>query len=261
METTGRWNALWKTLAEVLPNCIGPTAVLISVGINVLRGGLGGGSQFLSKLLQAGSIISIISRSMQSLTESRQQWKDLCVECKNIDRVLSRPDSEPLSRTPDGSLRLKNASFGWPIKPPTTYTVKAADTAITAVGQDATAPPPLQKGDVVESVDGQKKGRDQVRVRLRRADPAAPPSEEEKGAAQDGWVKVSALAKNPEAALADWPAPKLGVVDLDLCITQGELVLVSGPVAAGKSTLLQSLVGNTESLGEQRPPRQLVDPF
>jgi len=38
-------------------------------------------------------------------------------------------------------------------------------------------------------------------------------------------------------------------VGIDLHIAAGELVLVSGPVACGKSTLLQSLVGNTEQLG------------
>ena len=50
MEVTGRWNALWKTLSEVLPNSVGPTAVLISVGINVLMGA----EVQLVKLLTAG---------------------------------------------------------------------------------------------------------------------------------------------------------------------------------------------------------------
>ena len=35
----GRWNVTWKALTEVLPLTIGPTAVLISVGINVALGG------------------------------------------------------------------------------------------------------------------------------------------------------------------------------------------------------------------------------
>jgi hypothetical protein len=43
---------------------VGPTAVLISVGINVLLGG----EVLLVKLLTAGQYISIISFSMQSLT-------------------------------------------------------------------------------------------------------------------------------------------------------------------------------------------------
>ena len=87
----------------------------------------------LVKLLTAGQYISIISYSMQSLTESRQQWKDLKVECKNIDQVLELPDSEPLSRTADGSIRLQGASFGWPTKPPAQYTVKANGTPCKAV--------------------------------------------------------------------------------------------------------------------------------
>ena len=38
MERVGRWTATWQTIAWVLPSSIGPTAVLISVGINVLLG-------------------------------------------------------------------------------------------------------------------------------------------------------------------------------------------------------------------------------
>ena len=53
LETVGRWNAMWKTLTEVLPSSIGPTAVLISVGINILLGG----ELQLVKLLTAGSYL------------------------------------------------------------------------------------------------------------------------------------------------------------------------------------------------------------
>ena len=39
LERAGRWNATWEQIAYVLPSSIGPSAVLISVGINVLFGG------------------------------------------------------------------------------------------------------------------------------------------------------------------------------------------------------------------------------
>eukprot|EP01051_Picozoa_sp_SAG22_P031380 SAG22_NODE_12680_length_433_cov_0.913174_2_plen_52_part_01 len=38
LQIAGRWAAVWKAIGEVLPLTIGPTAVLLSVGINVLRG-------------------------------------------------------------------------------------------------------------------------------------------------------------------------------------------------------------------------------
>ena len=60
-----------KTLSEVLANAIGPSAVLISVGVNVLLGG----KVELLKLLTAGSYINIISDAMQACTQSRQAWK------------------------------------------------------------------------------------------------------------------------------------------------------------------------------------------
>lgn len=67
----------------------------------------------------------------------------------------------------------------------------------------------------------------------------------------------SALKKNTEPELADWPAPSPAITGIDLQIEKGELVLISGPVAGGKSTLLQSLVGNTEQLaGELKVPEQ-----
>jgi ABC-type multidrug transport system fused ATPase/permease subunit len=230
METVGRWNAFWKTLSEVLPNTIGPTAVLISVGINVLLGG----KVELVKLLTAGSYITIISSSMQKVTESRQQWRDLCAECANIDEMFELPDSEPLKRSSDGSIRLTDASFGWPTKPPTAYKVKADGTACAplAAGEASST---LHEGDVVESVDGQKKD-ESVRVKT-------------KDGQANGWVKAAALKKLPDKKLGDWPEPSPGIAGVNLHITQGELVLISGPVASGKSTLLQSLVGNTEMLG------------
>ena len=61
-------------------------------------------------------------------------------------------------------------------------------------------------------------------------------------------VKLSELKKLPLTRHEDWVAPKPSIADVDLHIAQGELVLISGPVAGGKSSLLQSLVGNTERL-------------
>ena len=91
LERQGRWTVFWEQLAGGwgaggLPAMVGPSAVLISVGVNVLRGG----TVELVKLLTAGSYISIITWSMVSITVCRQQWKDLCVECKNIDGILCR---------------------------------------------------------------------------------------------------------------------------------------------------------------------------
>ena len=75
----------------------------------------------------------------------------------------------------------------------------------------------------------------------------------------NGWVELSALKKLPEPKIADWPAPDAAIAGIDLQIAQGELVLISGPVASGKSTLLQSLVGNTEQLtGELRVPQSVA---
>eukprot|EP01043_Picozoa_sp_COSAG02_P009580 COSAG02_NODE_327_length_24561_cov_92.867754_19_plen_797_part_00 len=230
METVGRWNAFWKTLADVLPNAIGPTAVLMSVGINVLLGG----KVELVKLLTAGSYITIISSSMQKVTESRQQWRDLCAECANIDEMFELPDAEPLKRSSDGAIRLGDAAFGWPTKPPTRYSVAANGTVCTPLAPSGITVT-LRQGDVVASVDGQKND-DSVRVQT-----------EDGGA--DGWIKTSALKQLPDLEIQDWPTPAPGIADISLQITQGELVLVSGPVASGKSTLLQSLVGNTEMLG------------
>ncbi len=232
LETVGRWNAMWKTLTEVLPSSIGPTAVLISVGINILLGG----ELQLVKLLTAGSYISIISFSMQSITEARQQWRDLCVECKNIDAVLALPDATPLAHTADGSIQLTDASFGWPMKPPAKFKVKTDGTSCSSVTEGVLADAVLLcAGDLVVGVDGQKKGRDQVRVKSMDG-------------VRNGWVKVAALEKLPQPDIKDWPAPSPEVMQCDLRIEKGELVLVSGPVAGGKSTLLQSLVGNTEQL-------------
>jgi len=57
------------------------------------------------------------------------------------------------------------------------------------------------------------------------------------------------LKQLPAPKHEDWEPPAPSIEGVDLHIAQGELVLVSGPVAGGKSTLLQSLVGNTERLG------------
>ena len=240
LEKAGQWNNTWDQIAYALPSSIGPSAVLISVGMNVLFGG----EVELVKLLTAGSYISIITWSMTSITYCRQQWKDLCVECKNIDAVLELPDAVPLERTVDGSIQLKGAAFGWPAKPPVAYTVTKKDTPCTPDGK--ADPVMLQEGDVVHSVDDQKQGTEAVRVKT--ADDKA-----------NGFVKLKALKKLPEPKLEDWAAPTAGIAGIDLHIKQGELVLISGPVASGKSTLLQSLVGNTEKLaGELKVPQSVA---
>ena len=185
---------------------------------------------------------------MTSITYCRQQWKDLCVECKNIDAVLELPDSVPLERSVDGSIQATGAAFGWPAKPPVGYTVTAKDAVCTPDGKAESVM--LQEGDVVQSVDDQKQGTEGIdqSVRVKTADDAA-----------NGWVKLTALKKLPEPKLADWAAPSAGVSGVDLHIKQGELVLISGPVASGKSTLLQSLVGNTEQLaGELKVPQSVA---
>ena len=240
LERQGRWTVLWQMLAWVLPSTIGPSAVLISVGINVLLGG----SVELVKLLTAGSYISIITWSMTSITYCRQQWKDLCVECKNIDQLLELPDSAPMERTPDGSIRAQGAAFGWPAKPPATYTVTEEETPCKQDGQGE--PVLLKAGDVVQACEnGEQEGKESARVRTADGDTS-------------GWVKLAALKKMPEPKLSDWPAPSAGIADVDLHIEEGELVLISGPVAGGKSTLLQSLVGNTEQLGGELSVPQSV---
>ena len=57
LEQAGRWNNFLKTLTEVIPNSIGPTAVLISVGVSAALGN----PVSLVNLLTGGSFISIIS--------------------------------------------------------------------------------------------------------------------------------------------------------------------------------------------------------
>ena len=230
LERAGRWNNFLKTLTEVIPNSIGPTAVLISVGVSAALGN----PVSLVNLLTGGSFISIISSATQAITEARQQWRDLAAGGKNMDQILALPDAPPVARTDDGSLRLASATFGWPVKPPQAYKLK--DATGTLDNGDA-----LAVGDVVESVDNQKDG---SKVRVRPVGGGAGP-----GGSEAGWVPLSALDKLPEPPLAEWPAALPGIAELDLHITKGELVLISGPVAGGKSTLMQSLVGNTEKLG------------
>ena len=238
MQRVGRWTTTWQTISWVLPSSIGPTAVLISVGINVLFGG----KVELVKLLTAGQYISIITWSMTSITYCRQQWKDLVVECKNIDAVLELPDATPLERTSDGTIDLNGAAFGWPAKPPTTYTVAANDTPCSSTKGEVSDAVLLQSGDIVKAIDGQKDGMKSIRV-------------ETADGKSNGWVELTALKVLPEPKIVDWPAPEAAIAGIDLQIAQGELVLISGPVAGGKSTLLQSLVGNTEKLaGELKVP-------
>ncbi len=231
---------MWEQLAWVLPSTIGPSAVLISVGVNVFLGG----TVELVKLLTAGSYISIITWSMVSITYCRQQWKDLCVECKNIDEILELPDSPPLERTADGSIWLTDAAFGWPLKPPVSYKVIVKD---TVCAHDEQGESLLQVDDVVQSCeDKEEKQSDTTRVKT--VDGKA-----------NGWVKLAALRKLPQPKLADWPPPLACIRDVDLHIAHGELTLVSGPVASGKSTLLQSLVGNTEQLsGGMKVPQSVA---
>lgn len=118
------------------------------------------------KLLTAGQYISIITWSMTSITYCRQQWKDLVVECKNIDAVLELPDATPLERTLDGSIKVQGAAFGWPSKPPVAYTVTTKDTTCSSkTPTDGESKPVLlQVGDVVHSADGQKEGVSTIRV-------------------------------------------------------------------------------------------------
>jgi ABC-type multidrug transport system fused ATPase/permease subunit len=290
LQAAGRVAAVWKALGEVLPLCIGPAAVLISVGIDVRLGG----KVSLVKLLTAGQYIQIISASMTALQRTVAQWKEFVIEAKSIDDILLLPDAEPLQRSADGTIRLSQASFGWPVKPPQRYEVTAkgdtpcvpaaaskanADAAVASkanadaadaadadadadVDADANAnanangaeatesegdlvPSTLQAGDVVESVDDQKTD---TTVRVRSV-----------GGKHNGYVELSALKKLPPPKHADWAAPKAVVAELDVEITPGELVLVSGPVAGGKSSFLQSLVGNTEQLsGELTVPHSVA---
>ena len=53
---------------------------------------------------------------------------------------------------------------------------------------------------------------------------------------------MSALKQLPDLEIDAWPTPDAGIADINLHITQGELVLVSGPVASGKSTLMKRFV-------------------
>ena len=74
------------------------------------------------------------------------------------------PDALPLDRSTDGGIVLSGASFGWPVKPPVQFSVKADETPFKSASDDSGALlPPLAVGTVVESVDGQKIG-EQTRV-------------------------------------------------------------------------------------------------
>ena len=83
------------------------------------------------------------------------------------------------------------------------------------------------------------------------------PQAEEYNKSTDGSIVLTNAAfgwpaKPPTAEVElkpeEWPRPPPTITDVDLNISRGELVIVSGPVAAGKSTLLESLVGGTEHL-------------
>ena len=227
LQVAGRWHAIWKATSEVLPMTIGPAAVLISVGIDVVSGS----KIELVKLLTAGQFIQIISSSMSSLQEALAKWREFKTESKNIDNILALPDAEPLERSTDGSITLTRASFGWPIKPVHTYEV---ETNGTECETDSGVTTTLAKGTIVRGVEDQTKGK---AVRVETADGES-----------DGYVAISALKKLPLPKHADWTPPSPAVADVNLMIAKGELVLVSGPVAGGTSSLLQSLVGNTEML-------------
>ena len=75
---------LWSTLGSVLPQSLGPAAVLISVGVDLLRGG----KIELVKLVTAGSYVSLVSASMKSMGLAKSAWNTVVAECKNIDAVL-----------------------------------------------------------------------------------------------------------------------------------------------------------------------------
>jgi hypothetical protein len=67
-------------------------------------GGATGGAQ--------GSYISIITWSMTSITYCRQQWKDLCTECKNIDELLELPDAPALGEQAPADDRKRGGGGG-----------------------------------------------------------------------------------------------------------------------------------------------------
>ena len=80
---------------------------------------------------------------------------------------MDKPHGVPHQHTADGSIQLTDASFGWPMKPPAKYRVKADGALCSSVTEgDQAGAVPLRAGDLVVGVDGQTKGRDQV--------PAAP---------------------------------------------------------------------------------------
>jgi hypothetical protein len=136
------------------------------------------------------------------------------------------------ARSADGSISARGASFGWPVKPPDAYKVKAKDTPCEDVLSGQKLPRLLQPGEVLHSVDGQKQGTEAVRVRSAAASSASSEAAAAAAPAVDGWVKLAALEKLPAPPLAEWAPPQPGIAGMELDIAPGELVLVSGPVAS-----------------------------
>jgi ABC-type multidrug transport system fused ATPase/permease subunit len=260
LQRQGNWVNVWEQLANVLPSTIGPVAVLASVGIHVALGG----PLRLADLLTAGSYINIISRSMEWYQLARQQWKDMAAECINLDSLLALPDGEPMERSEDGAIDVVDASFGWPIRPLTRLKVVSTtpctfsplddggDTGGSSAGQAAATI--LQAGTMVEQIDRQQGQQKEAQgstatIKVRRNDGIA------------GLIPAGAVKALPELPPSEWSAPPATIEGINLRIMPGELVLISGPIASGKSTLMQSLVGNTERLtGSAKVPSIAFQP-
>jgi ABC-type multidrug transport system fused ATPase/permease subunit len=178
-----------------------------------------------------------------------------------MDAVLSLPQRVPLPVSPDGSIRVQNAAFGWPTKPPRRYTVDKSNTSWnSSTDGSGDSLPALSAGDVVESADAQVRKMTQIStfhtfqmtltagiLRFSQASSTEDLVKVTHGG-NEGWLDASVLTALPDPPLEDWPAPSPAIAGVDLDIPAGELVLISGPVNAGKSSLLESLVGNTELL-------------
>ena len=160
---------------------------------------------------------------MTAVTYSRQKWRDMVAECKNIDAVLALPNADPVPRTQDGTIKLTDAVFGWPCKPPDAYSINTNDTAwrprvaAEGGGEAAATTAPLQKGEEVTHVDGKQEPGDELLV--------------VRAGGAEGFVAKRGVTKLPAKKLADWDAASPAIAGVNLDIEQGELVLVSGPVA------------------------------
>lgn len=170
---------------------------------------------------------------MNGIQKARAGWKNVAVECENIDAILRLPEAPPLNRSDDGTIHLTDASFGWPVKPATRYKVTTSTGAVAFHSDNVeSSTVSLKLGSQLSSVEDQTSG---SKVRVMHE-------------GMDLWVESKDVTKLPEIPPAEWSSPAPSISGCNLQVKPGELVLVSGPVAAGKSTLLESLVGNTELL-------------